>query len=317
MSLFSMLTMSDLCSAQEAKPPRVGIIIPSGPGPSYDAIRRGFAELGYVEGKSIILEPRFGHGQIERLRGYAAELVNLGVDVIVGPGVVGVGTAREFTKTIPIVFAASPDPVALGYVASLERPGANITGITSFDPEQAAEQIRILKQVIPKLARISVISDIDIPRVEGRNPLENPLAEAAHAAGIQVHWLKLKGPKPDLTAAIQSAIANQAEALVVVEVPIPLLHLKSIVELATKHRLPTMVPGFWPSDGLIKYGTSILNATPRIPHVVDKILKGAKSANLPVEVVSRREFVINLKTAKEIGVTIPPELIKRADRLIE
>ncbi len=303
--------------AQDKKVPRVGIIIPSGPGPSYDVLRKGFAALGYVEGQSINLEARFGYGQSERLREFAAELVKLEVDVIVGPGLVGVGTAREFTKTIPIVFSAAPDPVALGYVASLGQPGGNITGITSFDPGQASEQIRILKQLIPRLGRIAVISDIDIPRVEGRNPMETPLAEATHAAGIEIQWLKLKGPKPDLAAAIQSAMEHRAEAVLVLEVPIPLLHLNSIVELATKARLPTIVPAFWPSDALIKYGTSILNATPRIPHVVDKILKGAKPADLPIEVVSKREFVINLKTAKQIGVTIPEELIKRADRVVD
>ena len=303
--------------AREARVPRIGVIIPSGPGVAYEVIQKGFADLGYVEGKSIILEPRFMHGQTERAKAFSQELVALKVDAIVGPGLVGVGTAREYTKTIPIVFSAAPDPVSLGYVASLERPGSNITGITSFDPKQASEQIVILKQVIPRLARIAVISDVDIPRVEGFNPLENPLAEAAQAAGIEIQWLKLKGPKPDLPAVIQSAVANQAQAIVVLEVPIPLLHLKVIAELATRSRLPTIVPAFRQSEGLIKYGTSILHATARIPYFVDMILKGAKPGDLSVEVVTHRELAINLKTAKEIGVTIPAELIKRADRVVE
>jgi putative ABC transport system substrate-binding protein len=303
--------------AQDARVPRIGVIIPGGPGESYEAIQKGFADLGYVEGKSVILEPRFMHGQIERAKAFSQELVALKVDVIVGPGLVGVGTAREYTKTIPIVFSAAPDPVSLGYVTSLDRPAGNITGITSFDPHQASEQIKILRELLPGLARIAVISDVDIPRVEGFNPLENPMAAAAQAAGIEVQWLKLKGPKPDLTAVIQSAAVSQAQAIVVLEVPIPLLHLKPITELATKNRLPTIVPAFRQSDGLIQYGTSIHNATARIPHFVDKILKGAKPRDLPVEVVTHRELVINLKTAKEIGVSIPSELIKRADRVIE
>jgi putative ABC transport system substrate-binding protein len=303
--------------AQEPGVPRIGVIIPSGPGVAYEIIQKGFADLGYVEGKSIILEPRFMYGQTERAKAFSQELVALKVDAIVGPGLVGVGAAREYTKTIPIVFSAAPDPVSLGYVASLERPGANITGITSFDPNQASEQIGILKRLLPNLSRIAVISDVDIPRIEGFNPLENPLADAAQASGIAIHWLKLKGPKPDLRAVIRSAVAGKAEAIVVLEVPIPLLHLKEITELAVKSGLPAIVPAFRQSDGLIQYGTSILNATARIPHFVDKILNGAKPADLPVEVLAHRELVINLKTAKEIGVTIPSEIIERADRVIE
>ena len=315
--LCAALLASGLLMAQETKVPRVGIILLGGPGPSYDAIRKGFADLGYVEGKSIIFEPRFARGQSDRAREFAAELVELKVDVIVGPGLVGIGTAREFTKTIPIVFSAAPDPVSLGYVTSLERPGANITGITSFDPHQAAEQLRILQQLMPTLMRIAVISDAGIPKVNGRNPLEDSMTEAALASGVQLQWLRLSGPKPDLAEAMQSAVAERAEALVVLEVPVPLLNLQPIVELAAKYRLPTMVPAVWPSEGLIKFGTSILNATPRIPSYVDKILKGAKPADLPIEVVTQRELVLNLKTAGEIGVTVPPELLRRADRVIQ
>ena len=315
--LLMVLMAVDPSNAQETKIPRIGLILLGGPGPSDAAIRKGFADLGYVEGQSIILELRFAHGDLKRAREFAAELVTLKVDVIAGAGLLGVGTAREFTKTIPIVFSAAPDPAALGYVASLERPGANLTGITSFDPKQAAEQLAILQQVVPKLSRISVISDAGIPRVNGRNPLEHTIEEAAQSANIHIHWVKLEWPKPDIATAVQSAFTDGSQAIIVLEATLALFHLKAIAEQAAKHRLPTVFPGGWPSDGLIKYGTSILYATPRIPYVVDKILKGANPAELPIEVVTKRELVINLKTAVEIGVTIPSELLKRADRVVQ
>jgi putative tryptophan/tyrosine transport system substrate-binding protein len=192
-SLMVVLSASGAIRAQDVRVPRIGVIIPSGPGASYEVIQKGFADLGYVEGKSIILEPRFMHGQIERAKTFSEELVALKVDAIVGPGLVGVGAAREYTKTIPIVFSAAPDPVSLGYVTSLERPGGNITGITSFDPDQASEQIKILRKLLPGLARIAVISDVDIPRVEGFNPLENPMARAAQAAGHRSPVVEAEG----------------------------------------------------------------------------------------------------------------------------
>lgn len=306
-----------LATPQEAKAPRVGIIIPGGPGPVYDLIRQGFAQLGYVEGKSIIFEPRFARGQPDRARGLAAELVALNVDVIAGPGLAGVGTAREVTKTIPIVFSAAPDPVALGFVASLERPGGNMTGITSFDPHQAAGQVAFLKELLPRLTRVAILSDQNIPRVNGTNPLETPFETAARAAGLQTQWFKTKSPAPDIEGAFKAMMTEAAEAVVVLEVPVNLQNLEAIAELAAKHRLPTIFPAGWQNNGLVSYGTSILDATARIPAYVDKILKGAKPAELPVEVITRRRLVINLKTAREIGVTVPPDLLKRADRVID
>ena len=308
----------NLSTPQEAKLPRVGVILLGGPGLSYDAIRQGFAKLDYVEGKSIIFEPRFARGQSAKVPELAAELVVLNVDVIVAVGAVGVSAASKATSKIPIVFSAVLDPVALGYVTSLERPGGNITGITSFDPQQAAKQFEMLKEILPKLSRVAILSDENIPRAQdGWNPLEKAYDTAARAHGWAPQWIRVKGPAPDLQGAFTTITNEQVEAAVILEVPVILLNLKSISELAAQHRLPTMFPAGWENDGLISYGTSILNATPRIPVYVDKILKGAKPAELPIEVITRRELVVNLKTAREIGVTIPPELLKRADRVVE
>lgn len=304
--------------AQEAKTPRVGVIILSGPGPSYDAIRDGFAQLGYVEGKTLVLEPRFARGQSAKVPELAKELVELNVDVIVAVGAVGVGAAKNATNQIPIVFSAVLDPVPLGYAASLERPGGNITGITSFDPQQAYKQFEVLKEVLPKLSRVAILSTKDIPRaLDGWNPFEKAYDAAAKAAGLSPHWIRVAGPEPDLLGAFIAMANDRAEAVVVLEVPVILQHLKPISELAARHRLPTMFPAGWPNEGLITFGTSILNATPRIPTYVDRILKGAKPAEMPIEVITQRELIINLKTAREIGVTIPRGLIERADRVVE
>ena len=316
---FSLASVvSGLCGAQGAKPPRVGVIILGGPGPSYDAIRQGFAQLGYVEGKTLVLEPRFARGQSAKVPELVSELVGMDVDVIVAVGAVGVSAAKSATSKIPIVFSAVLDPVPLGYAASLERPGGNITGITSFDPQQAIKQLELLREVLPKLTRVAILSDQNIPRgQDGWSPFEKAYEAAARALDLQPRWIRVAGPNPDLSDAFTTMAKEQAEAAVILEVPVTLQNLKSISELALKHRLPTMFPAGWPNEGLITYGTSILNATPLIPKYVDRILKGAKPAEMPIEVITRRELVINLVTAKEIGVAISPELIKRADRVVQ
>ena len=304
--------------AQQAKLPRVGILLLGGPGPSSDSLRQGFTQLGYVDGQNVITEFRFVRGQFDRAPEIAAELVRLDVDVIVAVGAIGVQAARKATSKIPIVFSAVIDPVASGYAATLERPAGNITGITSFDPQQASKQLEILKEINPKLSRVAILSDQDIPRApDGWNPLEKANDAAARALGLQPHWFRMKGPKPDLQEAFTAMISERAEALLILEVPITILHFNPIAALAAKNRLPTMFPGGWANDGLITYGTSILDATPQIPGYVDKILKGAEPGELPIEVITRRELIINLKTAQEIGVTIPSDLLKLADRVIQ
>ena len=310
-----VMLVGNLSAAQEAKLPRVGVILLGGPGATSETLQKGFAQLGYVEGRNITTELRFARGQFDRVPELAADLVRLKVDVIVAVGAVGVQAARNATTTIPIVFSAVLDPVALGYATSLERPGRNITGITSFDPQQATKQFEVLKELNPKLVRVAILSDQNVPRTpDGWNPFEQVNDAAARALGLQPVWIRVSGPTPDLQAAFGTMTTERAEALLVLEMPVNVSNLKPIAEFAASHRLPSMFPGGWANDGLITYGTSIWNATPRIPEYVDKILKGANASEMPIEVITKREFIFNLKTAREIGVTIPSELLKRADQ---
>jgi putative tryptophan/tyrosine transport system substrate-binding protein len=218
------------------------------------------------------------------------------------------------------VFVGAIDPIAVGFAATLERPGGNVTGITSFDPQQARKQFELLKEVVPDISRVAILSDEDIPRVNGWNPLEKANDTAAKAAGVRPQWVKVKGPNPDLEGAFTAMKDERSEALLVLDVPVPIIHQKCIADLAAKHRVATMFLGgrrMSNAGGLIAYGTGLLDTFPRIPVYVDKILKGAKPGDLPIEVLTQHLLVINLKTAREIGVTIPPELLKRADQVIE
>jgi putative tryptophan/tyrosine transport system substrate-binding protein len=315
----AVLLTRDLLAAQGAKMPRVGALWLGGPSPFSNAFLKGLADLGYIDGQNVTVEQRFAKGQLNLAPELATELIALEVDVIVAVGAVGARAAQELTKTIPIVFAAVLDPVALGFAVSLERPGGNVTGLISFDPEQPRKQFEILKEVVPNLTRVAILSDGDIPPGEGGwNPLEKVNDDAARSLGMQPQWVRLKGrPTADLEEAFRAMANERAQALLILEVPVTLRHLKQIAELAAKYRLPTMFPGGWPNEGLITYGTSILHTLPRVPVYVDKILKGAKAGELPIEVITRRELVVNLKTAMAIGITIPSELLKRADRVVE
>jgi putative ABC transport system substrate-binding protein len=305
---------------QQAKLPRVGVIANESPGALFEAMRQSFAQHGYVEGRNIVIEARFAHGHLDRVPELVAELVGLNVDVIVSLGAVGPAAAQKANTKLPIVFVAVIDPVAVGFAATLERPGGNITGITTFDPQQATKQLELLRQVMPNLARLAILSDEDIPRVEGWNPLEKANDTAARALGLRPQWLKVKGAIPDLEGAFTAMKNERAEALLVLDVPVPIIHQKRIAELAATYRLPTMFLGgrrMSEAAGLIAYGTGLLDTLPRIPLYVEKILGGAKPGDLPIEVLTQHILIFNLKTARTIGVTIPPELLKRADQVIE
>lgn len=303
------------------KIPRIGIILLATQEPTFGGLRQGLARLGYVEGQNITFEPRAAQGQLDRVPDFAAELVRLDVDVIVAVGAVGAAAAQKLTTKIPIIFAVVIDPVAAGFAATLERPGGNITGITSFDPQQPAKQFELLKEVFPKLSRVAFLSDQDIPRAtDGWNPLEKATDTAARALGLRPQWLKVKGPSPDLEGAFSAAAKEGAEAVVVLEVPVTIIHRKRIAELANTYRLPSMFVGgqtVADAGGVIAYGTSIRDTTPHLPGYVDKILKGTRPADLPIEVITRHQLIVNLSAARAIGVTIPPEVLKRADRVIE
>jgi putative ABC transport system substrate-binding protein len=311
----------ELARAQrEAKVFRVGMLSNWGPGPVFEALKTDLARLGYVEGKNIVFEARFPEGQLERLPGFATELVGLGVDVIATYGGPPTNAARRATSTIPIVAAIVADPVAVGFAASLERPGGNITGITSNDPSLGAQQWAIFKQVVPKLVRVAILSDSDIPGADasGLAPIERANAAAARAAGLRPQVLKVRSPSPDLDAAFKAMASEQAQALVILEVPVTIPLRKRIAELAAAHRIPTM---FWggasDAGGIFTYGTSFTDTFAGVPAAIDKILKGTKPADMPFELITRREFVINIKRAGALGLTVPADLLKRADRVIE
>jgi putative ABC transport system substrate-binding protein len=319
-ALAVVLTSSLSAAQQEIKIPRVGVIL-NGGGPALEALRQGLGQLGYVEGRNIVIEARSAQGQLDRLPDLAAELVRLNVDVIATVGGPASRAAQKATTQIPVVFSIVTDPIALGLVTAYERPGGNVTGITSLDPQQAGKQFELLKEAVPKLARVAILSDQDIPGIDadrGLAPIERANDTAARALGLEPQILKLKGPTPDLDGAFAAMIKERAGALLILEVPVTFFHRKRIAELASTHRLPTMFARDWAdAGGLITYGTSIFDAVPRMSHYVDKILKGTKPGDLPVEVVTRRELVFNLKTAREIGVTIPAELLRRADQVLQ
>lgn len=303
------------CQTQQpAKVPRVGFLAPQGRSlPLLDAFRQGLADLGYVEGRNVVIEPRFAEGQYERFPELIGELVGLKVDVLAVTGAVTARAAKKAATDIPIVFTIVVDPVADNVVPSLERPGGNITGVTSFDPQQGTKQLQLLKEVIPGLKRVAILGDQGVSEA-----LMKSGEEQARALGLEPQRLRVAGPNPDLDSAFAAFKQGHADALLVLEEPVLGVHAKEIADLAAKDRLPTLFP---PSrvaaGGLISYGTSQTEAIHRMAAYVDKILKGAKPGDLPVETVNRYELIVNQKTAQAIGVTIPPEVLKRADRVMQ
>lgn len=317
----SLVPWRHLAFAQkEAKVFRVGMLSNWGAGPVFETLKSELAKLGYVEGRNVIFEARFPEGQLERLPGFAAELVRLGVDVIATYGGPPTNAAHKATSTIPIVAAIVADPVAVGFAASLEHPGGNITGITSNDPTLGARQWEIFKQAVPSLARVAILSDADIPGADasGLAPIERANVTAARAAGLLPRVFKVRGPAPDLDGTFKAMDDETIQALVILEVPVTIPLRKRIAELAVAHRIPTM---FWggasDSGGVFSYGTSFTDTFAGVPAEIDKILKGARPADMPFQLITRREFVINLKTARLLGVTLSSDLVKRADRVIE
>jgi putative ABC transport system substrate-binding protein len=325
-ALLAFVTASTGCvsRAQKAgKVYRVGALFNRAPNQSdrdVELLREGLARLGYVEGTNLVLEARFAEGKLDRLSGFARELVASGVDVIAAYGGPPTRAARGATTTIPIVAALVADPVALGFAATLARPGGNVTGATNHDPELAILQLRILREVFPNLARVAFLSDADIPGADssGLVPIERSNVAAARAMGIMPQMLKLRGPEPDFAKAFDAMAAENAEALVVLEVPVPFTHRERIAELAAARRLPTM---FWGgasnAGGIMSYGTSFVDNYPHMSEYIDRILKGAKPADMPFAVITRREFVVNRKVARQLGVAIPDAVLKRADRFID
>jgi len=280
-----------------------------------EAFRQGLRELGYVEGKNIVIEYRYAEGKLDRLPALAAELVRLKVDVIVTGGPTTTRPANEATNTIPIVMARDPDPVGNGFIASLARPGRNITGLSTLAPELSGKQLELLKEIVAKLTRVAVLGTSTSP-ANAQALREVELAAGAFAVKLQ--YLDVRGPK-DIETAFREASKGRADGVLALGGPVLVSQRTQIADLAVKSRLPAI---YWRSDfveagGLMSYGVSLNDLDRRAATYVDKILKGAKPADLPVEQPKKFEFIINLKTAKQIGLTIPPNVLARADKVIK
>ena len=303
---------------QPTKVPRIGFQLDAPAATAaarIEAFRQGLRELGYVEGKNIIIEWRSADGKPERRSEIAAELVRLKVDVIVSAGPTATRAIKEATSTIPIVMGQDTDPVGSGFVASLARPGGNITGLAALAPEMSGKELQLLKEIVPRLSRVAIIGN-------STNPGDaQSLRETVLAAGsfeIYLRYLDIIEPK-DIEPALRAAAKGHADALLMLGNPILNAHRKQIVDLAVKHRLPATYarPEYVEAGGLMYYGTSYNDLFRRAATYVDKILRGANPADLPVEQPTKFELVINLKAAKRIGLTIPSNVLARADRIIK
>ncbi len=319
-SLVSTLILASGYTSEAQQPkkvPRIGFMIGTSPSIIPDRIegfRRGLRELGYVEGKNVVIEYRVAEGKVERLPNLLAELVRLKVDVIVTGGIVN-HAAKQATTTIPIVIAFDGDPVGNGLVASLARPGGNITGLSALSPELSGKRLELLKETVPRLSRVVVIGESNNP---GNSEVLREMELAAKAFGVKLQSLDVRDLK-DIETAFRAASKARANAVIVLAGTIVLVHRAQITTLAIKSRLPAMypIPEFVEDGGLMTYGPSIADLYRRAATYVDKILKGAKPADLPVEQPMKFEFVINLKTAKQIGLTIRPNVLARADKVIK
>jgi putative ABC transport system substrate-binding protein len=320
LSLSAMLFALGFSAAaqQPKKVSRIGYLAASSPSaqlPRTEAFRKGLRELGYVEGKNIVIELRSGEGKSERVPALAAELVRLEVDVIVTAGPIPTRAAKEATVTIPIVMAADGDPVGSRFVASLARPGGNITGLSTLAPEISGKQLELLKEILPRLSRMAVLGTSTRP---GNAQALRETELAAGAFGVQLQYLDVLDPK-DIETTFRATSKGRAEAVLVLASPVLNSQRTQIVDLAIKSRLPAIywAPEWVEDGGLMSYGVSYTDLYRRAATYVDKILKGAKPADLPIEQPKKFEFIINLKAAKQIGLTIPPNVLARADKVIK
>ena len=304
---------------QPTKILRIGFLAAATPATAahlLEAFKQGLHEHGYVEGKNTVLELRFGEGKAEQFPILAAELVRLKVDVIVALTNPVIDAVRQATQTIPIVMPAASDPVGAGFVASLARPGGNITGLTGYSPELNGKRLEILKEAFPKLSRVALLLSPNFP---GSTLDLKETESAARALGLRMQPLEVRDDS-DIDRSFKAMIKERADALTMFPGhPVLFVNRKKIVELAANHRLPTMYSliEFVEAGGLMFYGPDLLVGYRRAADYVDKILKGAKPAELPVEQPTKFDLVINLKTAKQIGLTIPPNVLARADRVIK
>ena len=313
-----LFALSSIAHAQQAKKvPRIGFLVPSSSPfatPLVDAFRQGLRELGWVEGQNITFDYRWAEARPDRLSELALELVRLKVDVIVTAGEPATRAAQQATNTIPIVMASSSSPVEQGLAAGLSRPGGNVTGLSGFVTELNPKRLELLKTAVPPLKRVAVLSYPSSGSARVLKELETP----ARALEVKLQSLEVRGPD-DLSSAFGAAIRKGAEALIPLRDTVILGQQTEIARLSAKHRLASIFDNseFVAAGGLMSYGANIADQYRRAATYVDKILKGAKPADLPIEQAMKFELVINLKTAKQIGLTIPQSVLYRADRVIK
>jgi ABC-type uncharacterized transport system substrate-binding protein len=303
---------------QPKKVPRIGFLLAparSAVSEPLDAFRQGLRELGYLEGQNIVIEYRYAEGKLGRLPDLAAELVRLKVDVIVAAGgPQSIWAAKNATTTIPIVMIGTTDPVAQGLIASLARPGGNISGPSLGGSELYGKRLELLKEAVPRVSRVGVFLDTTSPSI---SLILDEMQTSARALGIQIQSLQVRSAN-DFSGAFQAALKGRARALTVAGNPLLTSNRNQILGFAVKNRLPGIYPlkEYVEDGGLMSYAPSLSDLYRRAAAYVDKILKGAKPADLPVEQATKFEFIINLKAAKQIGLTIPPNVLARADRVI-
>jgi putative ABC transport system substrate-binding protein len=315
-----LLAAPRAAEAQQAgRIPRIGVLDFGTPeSPEVKAIREGLRELGYVEGQNLAVEYRFTEGKPERLPALAQDLVRLAPDVIVTRASPATRAAKGATSAIPIVMVTGVDPVREGFVRSLARPGGNITGVTFLTSELSAKRLELLKEVLPKLQRVAVLVRTQDPQRFAGDRETEETKRAAQSLGVQLQIIPTRAGD-ELDEAFQAMTRQHAEAVTNLPSPIFFDQRQRIADLATRHRLPSMhaFRGYVEAGGLMSYGTDVLAAFRRAGAFVDKILKGANPANLPVEQATKFELVINLKTATALGLTIPPAVLARADEIIQ
>jgi putative ABC transport system substrate-binding protein len=305
---------------QAGKVARIGYLSPNlAASPhTHEAFRQGLRDLGYVEGRNLVIEYRDAEGKFERLPALAADLVALNVDVIVAPNTVGVLAAKQATRTLPIVFATAGDPVTSGLVTSLARPGGNVTGLSLLAPELVGKCLELLTQAVPGVSRVAVLWEPGAVGERTDRDMLKAAEVAARALGVRLQFVEARGPA-DFDRAFSDMTRARAGALTVLGSTMFGTERRHLVDLAAKHRLPAVYPWreFVDAGGLMAYGTNVADLYRRAATYVDKILKGTTPADLPVEQPTKFEFVINLKTVKALGLTIPPSLLLRADEVIQ
>lgn len=318
--LTALLLAFSVAEAQQPQPvPRIGFLqrrvapTPNNPDPLAAAFMKGLRDLGYIQGKNIQIEHRYAHGRSDLLPRLVAEFLRLKVDVIVVASSQAIRVAKQATKTVPIVIVTQGDPIAEGLVDSLARPGGNITGLTRLTSELSGKRLELLKHVVPRISRVGILA--------GSTNVPSNLQDyesAARAHKITLQPLELREPSPEFEATFQAATTGGVNAIISSRDAVTASYLKLIAEHAIKHRLPSMNEDrpYVEAGGLMSYAASDADQFRRAATYVDKILKGAKPSDLPVEQPTKFELVINLKTAKQISVTIPPNVLARADRVI-